>query len=730
MKNIINNLTKLTTAMIALAIVTAIVLDTNAASYARTSLRQMTQSAAAVAEVTVLNRTYPAINGNAFPRTHVEVTVTKTLKGSLPTTITLDLPGAVHGNVVYSVPDSANFEINEKAMVFLTQGNDGRFLVQDLGLGKFNLVDRNGATFVESPLCPKAIQNNDLETSFLTKSIPYADFCKLVSAYAQNEEPAVSPLKMAALNHTCNNATCAQTALKADALKNVSEIAQTNNTLNVVLAFVFLCVCAAVVVMIRRNALKIASAKSVTLVLVACLTAGALFGGAFSSAYVAAGSTWDLDNTTIPAKIHNGKIVFKTAAASKTNANSFDGVLASMDKWSTVQNCRLGFENAGTCTNTINSANDGVNFIAWNTNPGSDFGASTLAVTYTVYTVGGKQVYIDGDMIFNDRDFSWGAGQNGNARSVSLHELGHFIGLNHTTSASTVMYPYDGGLTSLSSDEINAAQTLYPGVNTTPLTTPAPATAPTAAVTGSPLSGPAPLNAFLDASTTVQGSDAIATYSWNFGDGSNGAGKTTNHTFTTPGSFNVVLTVTDVKGLSSTANITVNVSNGSTSQPTQPVQNNTQNVPASGDNNGQLLRGSFKLVFITTGRDTFSGIFFSQNAGAFAQKARLATGRSEGTVMIGDAKFNFSFDGLTLKGYGDGGMKLQMSSKTGLISVTMKSADLQSALANYGAANDNTFGTVNAPVSIVFGNGADLTINTTAQFAYKAIADKCATGKY
>ena len=226
MKNRAIKLSTFIPVALAVLVLSAHVIFTQAASYARTTLRDMTQRASAVAEVTVLKRTYPAINANEFPRTHIEVTVNKTFKGSLPQTITLDLPGAVHGTTVYSVPDSANFEINERAMVFIKEPTAGKYMVQDLGLGKFNLVNRNNQTFVESPLCPRALQNknDDMEASLLTKSIPYNDFCKLVSAYAVNEEPAVNPMKLAMLmnsDHTCTQ-NCTHNALNAEALHNAA----------------------------------------------------------------------------------------------------------------------------------------------------------------------------------------------------------------------------------------------------------------------------------------------------------------------------------------------------------------------------------------------------------------------------------------------------------------------------------------------------------------------------
>lgn len=51
----------------------------------------------------------------------------------------------------------------------------------------------------------------------------------------------------------------------------------------------------------------------------------------------------------------------------------------------------------------------------------------------------------------------------------------------------------------------------------------------------------------------------IVSYSWNFGDGSSGTGKTPTHTYATPGPYNVTLTVTNDRGIaaSTTKQVTV-----------------------------------------------------------------------------------------------------------------------------------------------------------------------------
>jgi subtilisin family serine protease len=80
-----------------------------------------------------------------------------------------------------------------------------------------------------------------------------------------------------------------------------------------------------------------------------------------------------------------------------------------------------------------------------------------------------------------------------------------------------------------------------------------PSTAPPVASFTSSCSG-------LTCSFDASGSTALssATYSWDFGDASTGAGKTTSHAYAASGSYSVVLTVTDANGTStSTQTVTV-----------------------------------------------------------------------------------------------------------------------------------------------------------------------------
>ena len=70
---------------------------------------------------------------------------------------------------------------------------------------------------------------------------------------------------------------------------------------------------------------------------------------------------------------------------------------------------------------------------------------------------------------------------------------------------------------------------------------------PVASFTYTPSSGETPLTVSFNASSSHDSDGIIVTYQWTFGDGSNGTGVTTSHTYTATSNrtYNVTLTVTD-----------------------------------------------------------------------------------------------------------------------------------------------------------------------------------------
>ena len=68
---------------------------------------------------------------------------------------------------------------------------------------------------------------------------------------------------------------------------------------------------------------------------------------------------------------------------------------------------------------------------------------------------------------------------------------------------------------------------------------------PLAKLTTDRVSGVAPLEVSFDASSSTDTDGNIVSYAWDFGDGSSDSGVTIKHTFSTPGTYTVSLTVTD-----------------------------------------------------------------------------------------------------------------------------------------------------------------------------------------
>jgi PKD repeat protein len=76
---------------------------------------------------------------------------------------------------------------------------------------------------------------------------------------------------------------------------------------------------------------------------------------------------------------------------------------------------------------------------------------------------------------------------------------------------------------------------------------------PVAGIVISPSSGAAPLAITASGSTSSDPDGTIASYAWEFGDGSSATGVQAQHTYANPGEFTVTLTVTDDGGKKATA---------------------------------------------------------------------------------------------------------------------------------------------------------------------------------
>ena len=69
--------------------------------------------------------------------------------------------------------------------------------------------------------------------------------------------------------------------------------------------------------------------------------------------------------------------------------------------------------------------------------------------------------------------------------------------------------------------------------------------APIAVATASPVSGNVPLAVTFDGSSSSDPDGNVASYAWNFGNGSTGTGVSAATTYSAAGTYSAVLTVTD-----------------------------------------------------------------------------------------------------------------------------------------------------------------------------------------
>jgi alpha-N-arabinofuranosidase len=113
-----------------------------------------------------------------------------------------------------------------------------------------------------------------------------------------------------------------------------------------------------------------------------------------------------------------------------------------------------------------------------------------------------------------------------------------------TSAAATFSYTFPAR--SLTMIELQATS----GLTTTP---------PTAVINAAPLQGKAPLTVTFNGSGNTAGSSLIVAYGWDMGDGSRMSSMAVSHTYPTPGTYTVTLTVTDSAGLTGMTSTTIKV---------------------------------------------------------------------------------------------------------------------------------------------------------------------------
>ncbi len=209
-----------------------------------------------------------------------------------------------------------------------------------------------------------------------------------------------------------------------------------------------------------------------------------------SSGYTTTGLVWD----TLPVVVtYNGAGTpsYLDAATARTQLTT------AMQTWTNVPTSSFAFADGGDTTRCPSLVKecpgpqffDGHNDVGW-----IDIkDPSVLGVTWYSTSVD------EFDMAIDNRNFTWSvtctdvSGQF-DLQTVYLHELGHALGLGHSSDPQAVMYAYYlGARCALSQDDIDGVSALYPETGSaTPTETPAPAPTDTPTPTPTPTPGNCP----------------------------------------------------------------------------------------------------------------------------------------------------------------------------------------------------------------------------------------------
>lgn len=161
---------------------------------------------------------------------------------------------------------------------------------------------------------------------------------------------------------------------------------------------------------------------------------------------------------------------------SQDNADGeLNAVRNAIGQWQSIPDSRIRFEEAGvTGSNLDINLEDGRNLIYWANEStlvgGGAFSISGLpAVSLSSYETDGT--ILESDIVFNGVDFQWVTSPGDtdfdtvDIESVALHEIGHLLGMAHSTFAGGAMYFYstfsEPEFRGLSMDEILFARHIY-----------------------------------------------------------------------------------------------------------------------------------------------------------------------------------------------------------------------------------------------------------------------------
>ena len=239
------------------------------------------------------------------------------------------------------------------------------------------------------------------------------------------------------------------------------------------------------------------------------------------------------------------------------------------------------------------------------------------------------------------------------------------------------------------------------------------AAAPTAVVSASPVTGPAPLGVLFDASSSSP--DSVY-FLWDFGDGGASTAQTVTHVYTVAGTYNAQLAVTNAQGLQNIAQLAITVT-GSDAGPVTDDMNFRLALTAS----------SFTLNHAKANKDKFqlNAAFNTVDLPAILTGVPASFSINDIYTITGVLGTQNGFESPTNS---KPAYQLLVNQKLQQLQVTITAADLSEALDASGAG-DISAANLQVPVTFTLTIGAETYI-MTENFNYTSAAGASGKGVY